>query len=259
MTNLFNNLIHNTHSLTSSSMNIARDMFREYLFSCYNENFPRYGPRLVDITDIINLIDINSIQPMIVVCSCTMCGYNRQVPIALRIIYIPTPDLWASNAPKIGQSIDALSTTSEIWFKILLQHALNQIGPNEAAVISQHGTPHELHCNHAIQQTIYFENNLPSSWTIEINPQLQPKTIPALTLQLRTSRGEQSYYLRTIIYTGSQHFTARLIIEGSIWNYDSAKNNGKPYFCTTTGSSEWSAEQLLHYEGRDMYQLIYSS
>jgi hypothetical protein len=135
---------------------------------------------------------------------------------------------------------------------------LHHIGPDEAATISQHCATHDLHCNQTIQQTIYFKDILPASWAIEINPELQPKTIPSLKIHLRTSQSDQLYHLRAIIYTGSQHFTARLIIGNTIWNYDSAKNNGRPYFYEKIGK-EWNTEQLLHYERRNMYQLIYGS
>ena len=234
MANLYDCLIQNSHShhgLISSTMNNARDQFRDYLFSCHNEFFPRTGPSLVDITEIINLIDVHKPEHIIHLSSCTVCGYYAQVPISMVITYIPTPSIWTSNAVRVGQSVNATCTTSETWIKLLLQHALRHI---------------EL-------------NDLPPSWTIEINPHLQPKTIPSLKMHLRTSHSEQLYYLRAIIYTGSQHFTARLIIDDMIWNYDSAKNNGRPYLYTMTSNSEWNAEQLLHYEGRDMYQLIYGS
>lgn len=109
---------------------------------------------------------------------------------------------------------------------------------------------------YTIQQTICFDSTLPPSWTIEINPGLQPKTVPSLNLHLRTVQSDQLYHLKAIIYTESQHFTAQLFIHDTIWNYDSAKNNGRPYFYTKT-SMEWNTEQLIHYEGRDMYLLIY--
>jgi hypothetical protein len=177
----------------------------------------------------------------------------------MRIAYIPAPDLWASSAVKVGQDLDATWTTSETWINILLQHALHHVAQHDTTIILQHHNTHESLCDKAIKQFIYFEKRLPPSWTIEINPQLQPKTIPSLKLYLRTSQGEQLFYLRAIIYTGNQHFTARLIIGSSIWNYDGAKNDGKPYFYTETSNSEWRAEHLLRYEERDMYQLIYGS
>lgn len=168
-------------------MNNARDQFRDYLFSCNNSVFPRTEPKLVDITEIINLIDVHSnTEQMVLVCSCTTCGYNVQVPIAMRITYIPTSDVWASNAENLGLSTNTTCTTSETWVKVLLKHALNDIGPNDAAIVSHHSTIHNLHCNQNIQQTIWFENLLPPSWTIEINPELHPKTVPSLKLHLRT-------------------------------------------------------------------------
>jgi hypothetical protein len=91
MANLFDHLLQNT--LTSTTMNNARDQFRNYLFSYNMAMFPRTGPRLVDITEIIKLIDVDNAEQMVLLCSCTACGYNIQVPIAMKIIYIPTPDL----------------------------------------------------------------------------------------------------------------------------------------------------------------------
>jgi PIF1-like helicase len=257
MANLFDQLQDNQ---TSSRMNNGRDQFRDYLFSCNNTMFPRSGPRLVDITEIIKLIDPHNYEQMILVCSCTTCGYNVQIPIAMTITYIPTPALWASNAVNLGLCVNAPCTTSETWVKILLQHALTNIGHNEAATILDHCTMHQLHCNQTIQQTICFENMLPTSWAIEINPELRPVTIPSLKLNLRTVQGEQQYHLRAIIYVGGQHFTARLFIGDTIWNYDSAKKKGRPYFNTNIMTcGEWNPEQLLQYDGRNMYLLIYGS
>ena len=129
----------------SHTMNHARDQFRDYLFSCNNALFPRTGPRLVDITEIMKLIDVDRTEQMVLICSCTTCGYNVQVPIAMRITYIPTPGLWASNAVNLGLSVNATCTTSETWIKILLQHTLSNIGTTKAATISQHCTMHDLH------------------------------------------------------------------------------------------------------------------
>ena len=260
-TNLLANLFDQLQNIQSSSiMNNARDQFRDYLFSCNNDIFPRFGPRLVDITEIIRLIDLYNSEQMVVVCSCTTCDYNVQIPIAMRITYIPTPGLWASNAVNLGLCVNATYTTSETWVKILLKHALSNIGDNEAAAIVHACTMHQLHCNQTIQQTLCFESVLPPSWAIEINPELQPQTIPLLKLYLRTVQAEQWYHLRAIIYVGSQHFTARLFIGDTIWNYDGAKNNGRPYFyMKIVTSGEWNAEQLLQYDGRNMYLLIYGS
>jgi hypothetical protein len=198
MANLFDGLLQDSQSLTSDAMNNARDHFRDYFSSVNSDKFPRTGPTLVDITQITDLIEVHDSEQMGVVCSCTVCGYNAQIPLSMRIAYIPAPDLWASNAVKVGQDLDATWTTSETWINILLQHALHHVAQHDTTIILQHHNTHESLCDKAIKQFIYFEKRLPPSWTIEINPQLQPKT----------SQGEQLYYLRAIIYTGNQHFTA---------------------------------------------------
>jgi hypothetical protein len=198
MANLFDHLIQDCQNLTSGPMNNARDQFRDYLSSVNNDAFPRTGLRLVDITQITELIDLHNTEQMVVVCSYTVCGYNVQIPIAMRITYIPAPDLWASNAVNVGQDINTTCVTSETWIKIILQHAFQHVAQHDTIRILQHYNIHESLCGQTIQQTLYFQNSLPSSWTIEINPQLQPKT----------SQGEQLYYLRAIIYTGNQHFIA---------------------------------------------------
>jgi hypothetical protein len=92
---------------------------------------------------------------------------------------------------------------------------------------------------------------------LEINPLLLPRTLPSLKFKLKTHSGYQWFNLRAIIYVGSLHFTMRFIVNNVIWNYDGAKNNGQPYFEGNIDTPDWTAHQLLTFEGRDMYLLIY--
>jgi hypothetical protein len=150
--------------------------------------------------------------------------------------------------------LHAAETTTEIWFQILLATAKSNTTIN---VTNQCFANHATHCNGVLHHSIEFQDYLPPAWTLEINPLLQPKTIPSLNFFLKTTKGNQLFSLRAIIYMGSQHFTARFISNHNIWNYDGAKNNGQPYFENNTSNDNWRAEQLLTFEGRDMYLLIY--
>jgi hypothetical protein len=256
---LFDNLLSEPGIITQHSMNVSRDTFRNYLSSFNMQLFPPAGHALVDTTEIISLIEgsPDKCENMLYTFSCPSCMYSSQLSIRLRISYIPCHSLWQTFAEQIGENPDATYTTSETWIHILLANAKKHFNNASTTAINQISAEHQMHCNQDLEQTMAFQDHLLPSWTLEINPSLLPKTIPTMRFMLETSSGKQWYTLRAIIYTGNIHFTTRFIIENIVWNYDGAKNNGQPYFESHIDESDWSTEQLLIFEGRDMYLLIY--
>ena len=256
MGKLFDNLTQINTQITSVNMNVSRDQLRIYLAECNAEQFPLTGHALVDPTNLIKRIEqsVDGGEKMLHITSCSTCDYFAQIQDTLKVRYIPTPTLWSSFAEEVGANLNATETTTETWFQILLATTKSNTTIN---ITNQCFGNHASHCNEVLHHSIQFQDYLPPAWTLEINPLLQPKTIPTLYFFLKTTNGNQLYSLRAIIYTGSQHFTARFISNSNIWNYDGAKNNGQPYFENNTSNDNWRAEQLLTFEGRDMYLLIY--
>ena len=55
-----------------------------------------------------------------------------------------------------------------------------------------------------------------------------PSIFPSWNIEIPSMN---SYRLSAIVYLGSYHFTARLVLEnGSVWKYDGKSNNGIPIF-----------------------------
>jgi len=214
---------------------------------------------LIDATDIITLIEgsADKCEDMLYVSSCTSCGYTSYTSVRLQISYIPDPDLWKTFAEQIGEDPNVTFTTSEAWFHVLLANAQKKISTTSTPAINDILLEHHINCSQFLDHSIQFCDHLLPSWTLEINPLLLPKTLPSLRFRLKTCSGYQWFNLRAIIYTGSLHFTVHFIVNNIIWNYGGAKNNGQSYFEGNIDTPQWTAQQLLTFEGRDMYLLIY--
>ncbi|KAG2126864.1 uncharacterized protein EDB93DRAFT_1096947 [Suillus bovinus] len=52
--------------------------------------------------------------------------------------------------------------------------------------------------------------------------------VPSDTLTLQCGSCEASYQLNGVIYCGQEHFTACLIINKCVWQYNGQQNNGCP-------------------------------
>lgn len=85
---------------------------------------------------------------------------------------------------------------------------------------------------------------------------------PSRTLVLPCQDGGVTYQLKGIVYVGGQHFSARLITDDHIWNYDGQTDAGHPQLETAAnlvnGNGDCSLGLFSHLEGRAAHIYVYS-
>jgi hypothetical protein len=80
------------------------------------------------------------------------------------------------------------------------------------------------------------------------------EVVPSDTLVLPSQNDSARYKLKGIVYSGSAHFTARLIGDDMTWTYDGQLNDGHPHAENVFSKSA----QLHELDGRQAHICIYA-
>jgi hypothetical protein len=140
------------------------------------------------------------------------------------------------------------------WFQLWLQRQtdkLNSTHRRREHSANNDSAPWKLTLRNA-PPVLYFEVQSTQSVTI----------FPSQTLVLPCQDGGVIYQLKGIVYVGGQHFSARLITDDCIWNYDGQMNAGYPQSENATesafGNSDCILRRFSHLGGRAAHVYIYS-
>jgi hypothetical protein len=253
LSELYNSIdLHDNH-LTSLLMNNARDDFRQYLFQLNSQRFPRLGPATTSVTDITDLMfqSLALTQKMIHCVSCNTCKTATQTQIELHIGYCATPSLW-TNSDYQHNSF----STPQHWLNLFLMAGAHHAPLASKLSIESSLKNHHQQCSVVPKQELLYDFLLPSL-IIEIDPTMIPSTYIIPEVYLQSVQGSEKYTLRSIIYSGQNHFTARLLDNMTIWNYDGAENNGSPQYYGALESISWPDSNLASFNGRHMHILLY--
>ena len=115
--------------------------------------------------------------------------------------------LWTTFANNVGYSTSATYATIQEWSSVCLSSC----------------TSDQHHSNHQIG----IHRPPPCIW-FEVWPEVTPKKLPSITINLPCSYGSQLYKLLGIIYLCMNHYTCCFLDFQNIWSHDGQKNNGKP-------------------------------
>lgn len=74
-------------------------------------------------------------------------------------------------------------------------------------------------CGSVVDWNVALKSS-PRLFMLEVVPDVIPAVIPSISIVLPGVICESHYSLQGIIYAGSLHFTACLLSQGRIWNYD---------------------------------------
>lgn len=255
---VFNELIDQNFSHSPDAITVVRDQFRDYLHSLDPDDFPRVGQQMAYTASIIQSVEYCQVlhQPMIYNIICGSCNRTTSCKIDLIMPNALSPSGWQSNARHIGVEPNAEYSTTQDWVNILFSSALRHAMPATNQIIQSTLDSHGNACSATPSSMIMFDS-LPPSLILETLPGLKPKVIPDIEITLKSELFQKQYYLRGVVYSGSVHFTARLLDQQSVWNYDGAKNGGKPYLESTLNDTTWNCRRLLTFEEREMQFLIY--
>jgi hypothetical protein len=80
------------------------------------------------------------------------------------------------------------------------------------------------------------------------------EVVPSDTLVLPSQNDSARYKLKGIVYSGSAHFTARLIGDDMTWTYDGQLNDGHPHAENVFSKSA----QLHELDGRQAHICVYA-
>jgi hypothetical protein len=202
--------------------NEVRDLFRTKLNAMSSTQFPMYGPALVSVGAVTDIIHRASrYLTCIVECiRCTLCHAAQVVNTPSPVIHLPS-GITAHSVPSII-SPDTIRPHSAVSLPLetILQEHMPHASMEDACSSCSGLLSHCYVMQHA-PQLLFFETSGPES-LLQVNADLQ------LTLPSLQGSPNICYVLRGIVYAGGAHFTACLFGDTTAWKYDGQCNNGAP-------------------------------
>ena len=250
LTPLFQELTGSHENMMSPILfNKIRDYLRDYLSDSDPIQFHRHGPIGAPVEHIFDYLINKQSSQFLIHCNCSS-------PVCTTTTldeYIPTiffSSLWSSWCEEISNTNDYHTATTQNWLDLSIETKTKR--HNMSSNINSTSNNISTNCE-------LYVHDPPPLLMFEISPDTTPKHIPNNTLTLKTSNTFITYHLRSIIYYGQFHFTARLFDElQHAWSYDSQKNEGIPLSDNSWNNSNRSnLDYLTTLQGRYAHIYIY--
>lgn len=221
---------------SDTTLEVRRDFIRDYLTNRAPDVFPRYGPALAAVSDIVEYI-FRPIRPFgQVLLQCSVCNITFR---AVRSLGTP---LWiiTGNLNEVRHLASQSSTIENYMVTLLTSDHSRQ--PSWCS-----------RCRNPLRHNVELSHALPFLFV-----ELQPNDL----LRLETSRCiafsvrgiQRTWRLCGAIYLGMNHFTCRYIdIHGTSWYHD-GMFNGR--FCTREADA--ASTDLMFAHGRKVSHLVYA-
>jgi Helitron helicase-like domain at N-terminus/AAA domain len=227
-------------------LHLARERLRDALASSeHGELFPRRGHAFAGVEDIIHALGLNTNQTVQLGrrchCGFTIGGQNERTEVSEEILQ---REFLSGTISCLGETPPDVVTVQD-WIN--------------AQLTSYHGALHRIctQCEDVSQQTVILQLVSPAPLIVIHTQSLAPRLQPSLTFQLPTDADpdDVKYMLVGIIYYGSNHFTARMLLEDGCWEYDGM--HGRPVFAGRVSETAAFCESLSTLQGRMATHFVY--
>jgi hypothetical protein len=242
---LFQDLYATEENIMSSTVfNNARDELRTFLSNDDPMRFRRYGDVGAPVEHIFDFIKKD--------CSVNFsasCQSSITTAIQNSIPSILLDSLWATWCNELGIINQCDTASTQDWIDLATNVTRHQHATSTSGCNMPSGT-----CN-------IYVHHPPPLITFEIPPTTKQKNIPNMTLNIKTFENSIKYKLRSIIYHGNFHFTARLFNDNQfLWSYDGQQNNGVPLSEKTRWNTLQNSEfeKIITLEERKAHLLVYA-
>ena len=158
----------------------------------------------------------------------------------------------------IVSSLFQTNLNNNLWIQYAESSGFSSL--KETAMIQEQSLPSITSCKPNIDP---YTHNIVFHYTpiwlwFEVWPEVVPKTILSIVIQLPSSNGNKTYHLNTVIYYGMNHFTCSFLdSNNNIWFHDGQKNEGKPLFLKNLSLVQMS--DLTEFNGRIASIYIYTT
>ena len=247
LTPSFQQLMASEENMMSSFLfNNVRDQLRDYLSHCDPIQFQRRGMVGASIEPIFGFLSTTESTQLCITCS----------PSPLINEYLPClffTSLWTTWSQECSKTETNSEATTQEWLDLAI---LAKQMKFHASSPSSHNPSSANVCKNC---RIYIKDP-PPLLTFETAPDTVPNHLPCPSIILSTTTDTIEYKLRSIIYYGQYHFSARLFDNSqNIWAYDGQKNNGAPLPDNTCHmSSHLNLTQMTTLQGRNAHFYVYS-
>ncbi|KIJ31209.1 hypothetical protein M422DRAFT_267163 [Sphaerobolus stellatus SS14] len=189
------------------ALNIIRDSWRDVISTTFPESFPRRGPALVSASLLLERTLTSSfLQRSIFTCADCVTSVPRVQLTSSLAFYC------SSYLLRAMQLEDIQTVTTQHWLDAFFVQALTNA---DGCVGNGACGLRPVYINsHIFCITMYIESGIATC----VNP----------TVYMDVNGERTIYELSSIIYHESNHFCAKLMEHGIVWDYDSAVNNGIP-------------------------------
>jgi hypothetical protein len=220
-------------------LHLTRERLRDALsMSEYSALFPRRGRAYASVEELFHVLHLDAKQVIQFVARCN-CGIAEELPDRF-LDY----DFYGSSMTRLGESRPNIVSIQE-WI--------------DAQLGSCHDTRHRIctRCEVISQPIITPHTVSPLPLLAFQRHVTNPVLIPSFNIRLpnSTDNGYLDYTLTIAIYYGSDHFSARMLSEGSYWEYDGM--HGQPVFAGRVSDTPSFLQGLLELQGRVLTHLIY--
>jgi hypothetical protein len=222
-----------------------RDELRDVFSACEPHIFPRHGPAPIDVTDIFEQLNKNGqhVRTLTIQHICPHCNLTPPSALHLRLSTTVHPVMLPCS-PNNQVTMPTPFTIQE-WTNALITS--NTESHRLGTVCLTCSTNTQI-ATTFLQPSPYLHFEIPSEMTNSVLPS-RVLTIP------NTNMPPHLYRLRSIIYHGQLHFTARLItMNNTAWIYDGQLNMGVPIL---EHNSSDGVERLMTLQGRQPYIYVY--
>lgn len=192
------------HPREEHALSFERDAFRDAAYQLEPRRFLRRGPVVADIMELLELLllgDIGAALPCTArdVCSsCGVCLAHAEGPIV----------------PNMGfcDFLQDAEFTVASWFSLAVADELSGRLPPSSCC----GLVNRTFGLEGAPQFVYFGSH--ESCLVDAD----------LVFTSENETGCSIYRLCAVLYSDDEHYTSRLIFEGSVWVYDGMITNGRP-------------------------------
>ncbi len=216
-----NNTFERTRT-SSLQMNAMRNTVRDLLTRRSQELFPRYGEKMIAVTDILDCLIDPEISSVVPLCYCNR-GCTRPIMQAVSMFTgVCGPYAWTCVNNSQGNGI---SGTTQQWLIACLNgYALHSSHRVEEGLRTERDT-HALSCSGYVSTVAVFKSPPPLIF-LQLYSEYAETTRITLELCAPSLNGNAFYRLACVIYYTGSHFTARLFLPMHTYQYDSQVNHG---------------------------------
>lgn len=195
----------------AQALNRLRDDFRRYISAIDSKTFPRHGHVLVSVSDLLSIVlRSESVGPALAQKAGRLMSerspYHRRRNALMQVLYDRGEDALLPAMEKHNH---------QCWLTAACTLDRQFVWPDG----------HGSNCSEVGSTPLVLQNP-PPILLLYHNYTMRSSVLPVSDLYVPGSTEVCRYELRAIIYSGAQHFTARLVFPDAVYAYDSKLNDG---------------------------------